>query len=58
MLKLAKIDTVKADSQNMKELIKRVQSTISESLATKNDVTKMETKLVRYSNTTFVTLEG
>ena len=35
-----------------------MQAQIGEQLATKNDLQKMETKLVKYSNTTFVTLEG
>ena len=39
-------------------MIKKVQAQIGEQLATKNDLQKMETKLVKYSNTTFVTLEG
>ena len=39
-------------------MIKKVQSQIGEQLATKNDLQKMETKLVKYSNSTFITLEG
>lgn len=58
MQKLARIESVKSENEQLRELIKRVQSQISESLASKNDLQRIETKLMKYSNATFVTLEG
>jgi hypothetical protein len=57
MSKLARTEDVRDSNAKLKEMIKQLSLKIGESLATKNDLNRLETKLIKYSNDTFTTTD-
>lgn len=53
--KLARTEDVRDSNSKLKEMIKQLSTKIGESLASKNDINRLETKLIKYSNDTFTT---
>ncbi len=55
--KLARTEDVRDSNMKLKEMIKQLSTKIGEQLATKNDLNRLETKLIKYSNDTFTTTD-